>query len=188
MQAKIFYFAELLRRIMKLFKRGVVIIGSLLLLCTTAFAQGKDGAGRNDSLRGTPYFIKIGEGTGGIKLGSSTIADVEKLFGKSKIHKEKSKTIDKQYTYNTVTYKKQGLKFFATEEAPNTIYAIEVEMSGGRTEKDIVIGTSTMDDVTKAYGEPSYKSPDSIAYDNLGVVFEFSHGVLQKVLLSKKRG
>jgi hypothetical protein len=172
---------------MKAFTQWSIIAGSVLFFSITAFAQGKDGSGKNDSLRGIPYFIKIGEGTGGIKLGTSTIADVEKLFGKGKVKSEKSKTINKLFTFKTVFYKKRGLKFFALDETPNTIYAIEVYANGARTEKDIAIGSSTEDEVVKAYGEPSYKSADSIDYDNLGVVFEFSHGVLQRVLLSKKK-
>jgi hypothetical protein len=172
---------------MRIFLQQSIITAGLLLMGTAVFAQGKDGAGRNDSIKGVPYFIRIGEGTGGIKLGESTADDVKKLFGKGKVRDEKSKTADKLFTFKTINYKKRGLKFFAIEEAPNTIYAIEVSMEGARTEKDITIGTSTQDDVIKAYGEPSYRSPESLGYDNLGVVFEFHHGVLQRVLLSKKK-
>jgi len=139
-----------------------------------------------DTIMGIPYFIRIGEGTGGVKLGVSTIEDVTKLFGETKISIEKSKRGGQEYTERALNYKKKGLKFFALNDASNIIYSIEVSMKGARTEKDILIGTSTQDDVLHTYGEPSYRSPESLDYDGLGVVFQFSNGLLSKILLSKK--
>ncbi len=139
-----------------------------------------------DTIMGIPYFIRIGEGTGGVKIGVSTIDDVTRLFGDTKITLEKSKRGGQEYTERALNYKKKGLKFFALNDASNIIYSIEVSMKGARTEKDILIGTSTQDDVLHAYGEPSYRSPESLDYDGQGVVFQFSNGLLSKVLLIKK--
>ena len=135
---------------------------------------------------GIPYFIKLGEGTGGVKLGISNINDVEKIFGKGKIKIETTRRLGKVYTEKTVSYKKKGLKFYALNDSTSRIYCIEVSMANARTERDILIGVSTQDDVVKAYGDPSLRSPESLEYDALGAIFEFSSGKVEKVFLSEK--
>lgn len=168
-------------------KYVVLTLAFILFSFSVAFSQGKDGMNSNDTIKGIPYFIKVGEGTGGVKLGISTIADAEKLFGKGRIRKEKAKRAGKIYRDRVIAYKKKGLRFFALFDTTNIIYSIEVTMPGARTDKDIVIGTSTQADVLKAYGEPSYRSDTYLGYDNYGVIFEFNHGILSSVLLNLKR-
>lgn len=164
----------------------MLLVSCLVLVGTRAFAQNTVAPANGDTIMGIPYFIRIGEGTGGVKLGISTVSDVQKLFGDTKIRREQAKRNGQIYTDRALTYKKKGLKFFALDDPSNIIYSIEVSMKGARTEKDVLIGTSTQDDVLKAYGEPSYRSPTSFEYDGLGVVFQFNNGLLCKVLLSKK--
>lgn len=139
-----------------------------------------------DTIMGIPYFIRTGEGTGGVKLDVSTIDDVKRLFGDVKITRESSKRGGQMYTDRALNYKKKGLKFFALDDPSNVIYAIEVSMKGARTERDVIVGTSTQDDVLKAYGEPSYRSAESLEYEGIGVLFQFNKGLLTKVLLNKK--
>ncbi|MGP8214870.1 MAG: hypothetical protein ACLQQ4_04840 [Bacteroidia bacterium] len=168
----------------KLAGRITITAVCLIFSGIAAYSQNQPGT---DTIKGIPYFIKIGEGTGGVKLGISTVDDVQKLFGECKIHREKSKRDGKIYSDRALFYKKNGLKFFALDNPVDIIYSIEVSMKGARTEKDIVIGTSTQDDVLKTYGEPSYRSPESLEYDGLGVVFQFNNGLLVKVLLTTKK-
>jgi hypothetical protein len=170
--------------IVKILQRTFITSLCLLLFGTSAFSQASTTA---DTLMGVPYFIKVGEGTGGVKLGSSNIDDVQKIFGHGKIKTETSKRMGKMYTEKTINYKKKGLKFFALNDNSSVIYCIEVSMPNARTEKDILITISTQDDVLKAYGEPSYRSPESLEYDGLGVVFEFNNGKVTKILLSQKK-
>jgi hypothetical protein len=171
------------------FKSRLLILSGLLALSFSAFSQGRDRSGKMDTVKGLPYFIKVGEGTGGVKLGSSTIADVQRIFGKGKIRDEKSKRNGKIYTDKTVTYKAKGLKFFAisTPDSATVIYSIEIVMPGARTERDVVIGSSTQAEVILAYGDPSYRSPANISYDTQGVIFEFSNGVVDRILISQTR-
>ena len=174
-------------------KRYKIILRSLLIGCSrmlinyTGFSQGTNATNAGDTIMGIPYFIRIGEGTGGVKLGISTINDVERIFGTAKIKTETSKRLGKTYTEKAISYKKKGLKFFALNDSSAIIYCIEVSMVNARTEKDIVVGVSTQDDVLKAYGEPSYRSPESLEYDGLSVVFQFSNGKVDKVMLSEKK-
>lgn len=160
---------------------------TVILVSNVAVSQSYVQPGQSDTIMGIPYFIKIGEGTGGVKLGVSNIADVQKLFGNGKIKNETSKRLGIVHTEKTISYKKKGLKFFALNDSTSVIYCIEVSMPNARTDKDILIGVSTQDDVVKAYGEPSYRSPESLEYDALGAVFEFNKGKVVKVLLSKQR-
>ena len=165
------------------------LVTTLVLSGNMAFAQSNNNTStaKTDTVMGTPYFIKLGEGTGGVLLGVSNINDVQKIFGPGKIKIETTKRLGKTYTEKTISYKKKGLKFFALNDSTSKIYCIEVSMSNARTEKDILVGISTQDDVLKVYGEPSYRSPESLEYDSLGAVFEFSNGKVEKVLLSKSR-
>jgi len=167
-------------------KKKYFVALCMLTLSIPAFSQDTVKPKKTDTIMGIPYFIRIGEGTGGVKLGVSSVSDVQKLFGDVKIKREKSKRNGQIYTDRALTYKKKGLKFFALDDPSNIIYSIEVSMKGARTEKDILVGSSTQDDVLKAYGEPSYRSPESLEYDGMGVVFQFNNGLLVKVLLSKK--
>ena len=164
----------------------IVLTVCLMGASSAAFSQKTVVPTTGDTIMGIPYFIKIGEGTGGVKLGISGVDDVLKLFGQTKIKREKSKRNGQIYSDRAMNYKERGLKFFAMDDPSNIIYSIEVSMRGARTEKDILIGTSTQADVLKAYGEPSYKSQENLEYDGLGVTFQFNGGVLVKVLLSKK--
>ena len=168
-------------------KHITLTVSCILFICSAALAQNKNEATGQDTIKGIPYFIKVNEGTGGVKLGISTIADVEKLFGKGKIRKEKAKRAGKIFRDRVIAYKKKGLRFFALFDTTNIIYSIEVSMPGARTERDIVVGTSTQADVLKAYGDPSYRSDTYLGYDNYGVIFEFAHGILTSVMLSEKR-
>jgi len=165
------------------------LITALVLSSNIAFSQANNntGATKSDTIMGIPYFIKLGEGTGGVMLGISNIDDVQKIFGPGKIKIETTRRLGKTYTEKTISYKKKGLKFFALNDSTSKIYCIEVSMPNARTEKDILIGVSTQDDVLKAYGEPSYRSPESLEYDSLGAVFEFNNGKVERVLLSKSR-
>ncbi len=171
----------------KIVQKTLIAASCLLVFSTTSFSQATVSPTKSDTIMGIPYFIKIGEGTGGVKLGSSTIDDVQKIFGEGKIKTETSKRMGKTYTEKTINYKKKGLKFFALNDNSSIIYCIEVSMANARTEKDILVGVSTQDDVLKAYGEPSYRSPGSLEYDGMGVVFEFNNGKVSSVLLSQKK-
>jgi hypothetical protein len=113
----------------------------------------------------TYKIAREGVGLEGITVGKSTVADVEKKFGKNY-----KWTAHKKYSYS-MAYPKLGLTFYICQtDKRREIFDIEIRQPyRAKTSKGIVLGKSTVEDIYKIYG----KSKDGLEYR--GVSFFYAN-------------
>jgi hypothetical protein len=111
-------------------------------------------------------YITEGVGIAGILIDKSTAADVVSAFGK-----KYTVTTHNEYS-RSIQYSDLGLSFYyCLKDKQKTIFLIEVLQ--GTTSKGIVIGQSTLKDVSDLYGEEDDKNctSGSCVYEYKGVQF-----------------
>jgi hypothetical protein len=110
-------------------------------------------------------IAREGIGIEGIVVGKSTMADVEKKFGKGykwRVHKK--------YSYS-MSYPEIGLTFYMCQtDKRREIFDIEIRQPyRAKTSKGIILGKSTVEDIYKIYG----RSKDGLEYR--GVNFYYAN-------------
>lgn len=124
-----------------------VLISCFLVVSAEAQSKTKDKTKEKTSSK--IKVAKEGVGVEGIRVGSSTTADVIKKFGKSYQTKKYGK-------YSTaLVYPKLGLAFYSCQ-ADNKKQIFDIEMRAPfqvKTSKGIVLGKSTLEDIHKIYGK-----------------------------------
>lgn len=100
----------------------------------------------------TPPKLNVifeGFGVEGIVVGKSTIADVEKKFGK-----DYNWITNKKYSYQ-MAYPKLGLSFYICQaDKRKEIFVIEIKAPyRAKTSRSVVLGQSTVEDIEKIYGK-----------------------------------
>lgn len=108
-------------------------------------------------------IAREGVGIEGIAVGKSTMADVEKKFGKNY-----KWTAHKKYSYS-MAYPNLGLTFYMCQtDKRKEIFDIEIKQPyKAKTGKGIILGKSTVEDIYKAYG----KSKDGLEYRGVGFFY-----------------
>jgi len=93
--------------------------------------------------------IREGVGIEGIVVGKSTMAEVEKKFGK-----DYNWITNKKYSYQ-MTYAKLGLSFYICQaDKRKEIFVIEIKPPyRGKTSRNVVLGQSSVEDIEKIYGK-----------------------------------
>ena len=93
--------------------------------------------------------VKEGKGLEGISVGSSTMTDVVKKFGK-----DYKWTVNRKYSFQ-MTYAKNNIAFYMCQsDKKKQVFLIEIKAPyKAKTSKGIMIGKSTVADVEKKYGK-----------------------------------
>lgn len=134
---------------------------SIFLLCCVfiglAEAQNKRKTTKPTTKKAETYkTVREGVGVDGIRVGSSTAADVIKKFGKNYVKKTWGK-----YSFS-LAYPKLGMAFYYCQtDKTQEIFDIELRAPyKAKTSKGIILSKSTVDEVYKLYG----KSKDGLEY------------------------
>lgn len=122
---------------------ALVLAGSCLL------AQAPGRAGASDDEDGHPLFIREGVGVGDIEVGESTMGDVVARYGQGYALIRHG-----AYSYE-IRYPDPGLSFYYKyEDTSKKIFCVNVRRPArGFTNRGIVIGESTLEDVLRLYGK-----------------------------------
>jgi Domain of unknown function (DUF4309) len=146
-------------------KKGCFAVAlAILISCFLAVSEAK---AQTKKPKPTEKIKVAKEGIGieGLRVGSSTMKDVAKKFGKNY-----KWTAFKKYSYQ-MAYPKLGLAFYMCQSDKNKqIFDIEMRAPYQvKTGKGIVLGKSTLQDIEKIYG----KSKDGLEYR--GVSFYYAN-------------
>jgi hypothetical protein len=152
-------------------KKGYFAVALAILI--SCFLTVSEAKAQNKKPKPTPTpkpteklkVAKEGVGIEGLRVGSSTMKDVAKKFGKNY-----KWTAFKKYSYQ-MAYQKLGLAFYMCQSDKNKqIFDIEMRAPYQvKTGKGIILGKSTLQDIEKIYG----KSKDGLEYR--GVSFYYAN-------------
>lgn len=142
-----------------------------LAILTSCFLIVSDANAQSKKPMPTPKpaeklkVAREGVGIEGLRVGSSTMADVVKKFGKN----YKTRKYGKYST--AISYPKFGLAFYMCQtDAKKQIFDIEMRAPYKvKTGKGVILGKSTLQDIEKIYG----KSKDGLEYR--GVSFFYAN-------------
>ncbi|HUR96855.1 MAG TPA: hypothetical protein VMZ26_02185 [Pyrinomonadaceae bacterium] len=139
----------------KRFREGFAIISMLALFLFTVFAQQAE------------MTVMEGERADSINIGESTESDVVASYGTDYKLIEHGK-----YSYEML-YKNLGLSFYYCSADPSKeIFVVEMEApAGALTNKGILLGSSTIDDVLRVYGEPEEELKEGSGLEYEGIYF-----------------
>lgn len=120
----------------------IIILLTICLFVCSANAQNKPKPQENYNL------IQEGKGISGLTVGKSTLDDVIKKLGKNY-----KWIVNKKYSYQ-MTYP-NGLSFYICQsDKRKEIFVIEIRQPyKAKTNKGIILGKSTLEDVHKIYGK-----------------------------------
>ncbi len=149
-------------------KKGYFAVAlAILISCFLTVSEAKAQT-KKPKPKPSEKFKVAREGVGieGLRVGSSTMTDVVKKFGKNYQTK-------KFGAYSTaITYPKLGLAFYMCQTDKNKqIFDIEIRAPYQvKTGKGIILGKSTLQDIQKIYGK---KKDDDLEYR--GVSFFYAN-------------
>ena len=158
----------------------------IALLGFTTFSVKAFSQGKNDTL-----YINDGKGVNGIVFDSSSMEDIQKVFGKGTIVKTPTDP-SSSYDYVRLNYyggyfkNGHGLEFlFVGEDGKKpTLKEISIgDSMKAKTSGGIILNKSTTADVIAKYGAPAFK--DFYGYNMVGIAFGVKAGVVYRIVFHK---
>ena len=139
---------------------------SIGLICCV-FISFAEAQRKKPTVKKTDTYKTAREGVGidGVTVGSSTMADVIKKYGKNYVKKTYGK-----YS-GSINYSKLGLAFYYCQaDKSKEIFDIEIRAPyKAKTSKGVILGKSTLEEIYKIYG----RSNDGLEYK--GVSFFYAN-------------
>lgn len=136
------------------------------------------------------HLLVAGKGIEGyVTVGASTLTQIKTKFGEKPTEIKHYSTIGGTKTHFSTerSYPKQGISFYFPPNS-DTIFCIKVKAPyKAKTEKGIVLGTSTMQEVKDAYGAADFYSDDQYMFlEYPGIKFYTSSAKTEADALKQK--